>query len=93
MKTALLLPAVIIRFAAAGFCATTQPQSLGLITAVVESKTLAEIDAYAARAAGQIVYCSNCTRSALCVSSGTAAGAWVIATASGTFQAGIQHCQ
>lgn len=75
------------------WAATTQPHALGLVTAIIESKTLTEINSYAARAAGQLVYCSNCTRSLLCVSSGTASGAWTIGVATGTFVGGIQHCQ
>lgn len=72
--------------------ATTQPHSLGVVTAIIESKTLAQINAYSAKSAGQLVYCSDCTRSPLCVSSGTAAGAWTVAVATGAFAAGVQHC-
>lgn len=59
---------------------------------VLPSATLAQLNALTASATGQIVYCSNCVNSQLCVSSGTlGVGAWV-AVSSGA-ATGVQHCQ
>lgn len=41
------------------------------------SKTLAQLNAYAAGAAGEDFYCSDCINEAICVSSGTGRGAFV----------------
>ena len=71
--------------------AVTQPHSIGLVTAVIESKTLAQIDATTATSAGQLVFCSNCTRSAICVSSGTGRGAFTIIAGTGTFVVGVKE--
>ncbi len=75
--------------------AVTQPQSIGLVTAIVESKTIAQMNLYAPKAAGQLLYCSNCLQSAVCVASGTAAGAWVVTSATSTDVLGglIGHCR
>lgn len=58
------------------------------------SRTLAQINALAATSAGQIVVCSNCTSTKICVSSGTSAGAWTLLQSSAT-EAGVLpvHCQ
>lgn len=58
------------------------------------SKTIAQINATTPNAAGQRVYCSNCTQSHVCVSSGTTNGAYVIEVETGTFVAGTEtHCR
>lgn len=43
--------------------------------------------------AGQIVYCSDCTISKVCVSSGTGRGAYVVASSTSTGPAALLHCQ
>ena len=75
--------------------AVTQPQSIGLVTAIVESKTIAQMEVYAPKAAGQLLYCSDCLQSAVCVASGTAAGAWVVTSATSAAVLGglIGHCR
>lgn len=90
MKLILTLIAVFLVSGGILF-AVTQPQSIGLVTAIIESKTLAQIDAYSARAAGQLVFCSNCTRSAICVSSGTGRGAFTVIAGTGTFVGGVKE--
>ncbi len=72
---------------------TTQPTSLGLVTAIIESKTLAQVNTTVPLGAGQLVYCTDCVRATLCVSSGTARGAFTIVAATGTFVGGLSHCQ
>lgn len=71
--------------------AVTQPNSIGLVTAIIENKTLVQIDATTPRGAGQLVFCSNCTRSAICVSSGTGRGAFTIIAGTGTFVVGVKE--
>ena len=56
------------------------------------SRTAAQINALAPLQAGQILFCSNCTNSPVCVSSGTGTGAWIAAMSSGTVS-GVPHCQ
>lgn len=61
-------------------------------------QTIAQMNALVPGVAGtQIILCSNCTQSALCVSSGTAAGSWVVIAATGPFVgatfSGLAHCQ
>lgn len=52
------------------------------------SRTLTQINALTPVSTGQILYCSNCVNSQVCVSSGVLTGAWVDIS-SGT----VQHCQ
>lgn len=54
------------------------------------SRTLTQINTLTPTTTGQILYCSNCANSQVCVSSGILAGAWV-AVSSGT-TSGVQHC-
>lgn len=45
---------------------------------VLHSKTLSDIQALKPAAAGQIVYCSDCTNTMVCVSTGTGVNSFVI---------------
>lgn len=64
-------------------------------------QTLAQINVLLPGTTGQWVGCSDCTRTAVCVSSGSNAasstGAWVVPIATGTFVgstwSGLPHCQ
>lgn len=71
------------------YAAVTQPQNVGLIRAYIESQTVTTLNTNAPLAVGQLVYCSNCIYSPLCVSSGTNAGAWVAVSSPTT----ISKCQ
>lgn len=51
---------------------------------ILYSRTLAQILATVPDAAGQLVVCSNCTNAAICVSTGTGTGAFVLATSTGS---------
>jgi hypothetical protein len=66
------------------FTATTGQVALGGAF-LMKSKTLAELDALAG-VVGAAYYCSDCTNTAVCVGSGTAAGAWV------DFSSPTVHC-
>jgi len=44
----------------------------------LRSATAAQYDTITPTAAGQIGYCSDCSASKICVSTGTGAGAWVV---------------
>lgn len=62
------------------------------------NQTIAQIDQLLPVTTGQLIICSNCVRSAICVSSGTLSkGSWVIAvatgTTTGTTYSGFAHCQ
>lgn len=61
-------------------------------------RTIAQLGALIPGTTGQLVVCSDCIRSAICLSSGSVkAGSWVIATATGTMAgttfSGFPHCQ
>ena len=63
------------------------------------SRTIAQINALApgvfgGTATGQLVYCSDCLESAVCVSTGAAPGAWVIIAATSSVVVGglLKHC-
>lgn len=68
-------------------------------TVQIDGKTLAQLNGAAGKpdAVGNFARCTDCTQSALCVSSGTSAGAWVVAMATGTFvganYSGMPHCR
>lgn len=55
-------------------------------------RTIAQINALPAIGVGSLLYCSNCVASPTCVSTGTAAGSWVI-TGSTNTMAALVHCQ
>ena|SRR5271165_1983677 len=44
---------------------------------------------------GEIIFCSNCLQSALCVSSGTTTGGWTVIAGTSTVGGGslLGHCQ
>lgn len=64
-------------------------------------RTLAQLNALTPDTTGQMVFCSDCTRSAIAVSSGShptaSVGAWVVPIATGTFVgstwSGLPHIQ
>jgi len=56
------------------------------------SRTSTQVNSLAATTTGQILFCSNCTRSFVCVSSGVVAGSWVVAVETGTMTSPT-HCQ
>jgi hypothetical protein len=56
------------------------------------SMTAAQINAASPRAAGQEIYCSNCTQAKICVSTGTGAGAYQVLQATAPAAASIPHC-
>lgn len=68
---------------------------------ILYSQTKAQINALLPTTTGQMVLCNDCTRSAICISSGsnsaTSVGAFVIIAATGTFAgsnfSGLAHCQ
>lgn len=93
MKKTGIIIGILLAGAAVAF-AVTQPTALGLVTAVIENKTSAQMNAYAPSKTGQLVYCSDCLQSAICVATGTAAGAWVVPTATSTAVLGglLGHC-
>lgn len=84
----------LLLLSSGAWAATTQANNLGNVSAVLDTKTVAQMNAYVPRTTAQTLTCSDCTISRLCVSSGTAAGAWVVAVATGIFTAATYpHCQ
>lgn len=56
---------------------TLSSPKISNLSAGLMSKTLAQINALTPSAAGEMVYCSNCVNSGVCISSGTGVGAYV----------------
>lgn len=57
------------------------------------SVTVAQMNQLEGGYTGRIIYVSDATRSKICVSSGTAKGAWILPVSTGVFAAGsLEHC-
>lgn len=95
------LIALLILFGiSTGYCATNQPTSVGSIKVnklVLDTSTKAQINALTPDTTGQIVGCSDCTQSAICISTSVVVGGWVVPVSTGTFVgslwSGFTHCQ
>lgn len=78
-----------------------QPRAIGSVSAsreVIGVQTIAQLNALTPDTTGQFLGCSDCTQSAICISSGSVSpGQWVILTSTGTFVgttwSGFQHCR
>jgi hypothetical protein len=95
-----LLVAIGIAVGIGSLCYAAQPRSSGSISAtkiVIGSKTLAQINALTPDAFGQMVACSDCTQTTVCISSGTGRGGFVLLVSTGGFVGatwgGMPHCQ
>ncbi len=103
MKKLIVLSVVcLIGAASFVYSATNQPQSVGTIKAtrilISPTKTIAQLNVLIPDATGQIIACTDCVVSSLCISSGSVvAGSWVILVATGAFAgstwSGFPHCQ
>lgn len=99
----LLIVATVSLLAGSVYGAVNQPNSLGDVKTNKQSWghfTLVQINALTPDDTGQFVLCDDCTRSAVCVSSGADSGrvgAFVVPIESGTFAgatfSGHAHCQ
>lgn len=102
MKRFLIFIGCLIGFSAYGEC-VSQPQSLGVVTVSTTTftgpfapspRTLAQINALTPGVTNQIVVCTDCTRTALCISSGILRGAWVVPVSTAAFPSYTTlHCQ
>lgn len=66
--------------------------------ATLTSRTIAQINALTSTTTGQMLLCSDCTRSPICISSGSVnAGSFVVIAGTGAFAgstfSGLSHCQ
>lgn len=88
----------------AGSVYAAQPNGIGSVKAkrlAFDSYTIAQLNALLPDTTNQVVGCSDCTRAAICTSSGShptnSVGAWVVPIATGTFvgstYSGLPHCQ
>ncbi len=80
-NTLVLLFSVVIGFVGSAF-ADTQPTSLGYVRFQVSSATIANINQTAPLGAYELVGCTDCVQSTLCISSGTGTGAYVVVSSS-----------
>lgn len=83
-----------------GYCATNQPTALGnasMTRAAMTSNTLAVLATLTPDTTTQLIGCTDCTQSAICVSSGVTRGAWVVIEATGPLvgstYSGFPKCQ
>lgn len=74
---------------AGGALSGTTITASGVFTPV--PKTSAQVTALTPTAANQMILCTDCTRSRVCISSGTGQGAWVVSIETGTM-ATPTHC-
>lgn len=78
---------------------TTQPRNIGTVTTDgplgLYPRTLAQMNLLTADTTNQMIVVTDAVQSRVCVStSSVTRGAWVVASASGTFVAGTYpHCQ
>ena len=68
--------------------AANQPQNIGYAKTdnpfQLFSRTAAQVLLLTPDAAGQLLYCSDCTAGNVCVSTGTGVGAWVLVSTAAT---------
>lgn len=85
----------VIALLTSGFTfAASQATDLGLVRVQVSSATLAVVNQTTPRGAWELIACTDCTLSKLCISSGTTKGSYVVGVATGTFNGGlVPHCQ
>ncbi len=93
----LILIAGLVLGASVGYC-VDQPQNIGYVKTDGPvgfwGQTLAQMNQLTPITTGYVLHVTDATRSRLCISSGTTKGAWVIITATGTFEgASYPHCQ
>jgi hypothetical protein len=62
-------------------------------TIVLWSRTAAQLGSLTPPATGALLYCSDCTKSGVCVSSGTGVAAWVIPVSTGAQTFSSVRCQ
>lgn len=70
-----------------------QAHSLGTVTLNIRSQTLTQIVNSTATTVGQLVYCSNCTQSPICVSTGTTVFNQYAVMTSSLAAGGYQTCK
>lgn len=99
MKKIILLAAISLLVAGIGYC-VDQPQNIGYARTDnpvgLASYTLTQMNALTPLTTGYAIHVQDAVQSKICVSSGAGTGftgAWVIATASGTFVGNTYpHC-
>lgn len=91
---------LIVAVSSVGYCVTNQPRNIGYAQTdspfSIGAKTTTQLNALTPDTTGELLYCSDCTKTIVCVSSGShptnSVGAWVaISTAAALAQ--MQHCQ
>ena len=75
--------------------ADSQAQSLGLVRVQISSATLANINQTVPLGAFELIACTDCVQSSLCISSGTGTGAYVVVSSSHSLgsAASMVHCR
>lgn len=81
MKNITLALLAIVALSSLGY-AVSQPNNIGLVRLQVSSGTVAQIDQTTPQGKGELVFCTDCVQSALCVSSGTSKGAYTVSSSS-----------
>lgn len=96
----LIVITVLLFIASSGYCVTKQPHNIGYVATDsplgLYVRTIAQIDALTADVTNQILVCSDCVESKICVSTGSVnAGSWVVASGTATAAVGglIGHCK
>lgn len=100
MKTLIIGLFAALLFASACYAAT-QYNAIGNVQLststmkgglILHGRTRAQLTALTPDATGQILYCTNCTDTPVCISSGTLPGAWVAVSVSTMVTNGFGGC-
>lgn len=89
--------ALLFLLSGIGYC-VDQPHNIGYVKAESQfglpSYTLAQMNVLVPATTGYVINVVDAVQSRICTSSGSLAGAWVVASATGTFVGGsYPHCQ
>lgn len=81
MKKLFIVAGFITSLSALGYAAS-QAQSLGLVRVQISSGTAAQIDSTTPLGAFELIGCTDCIQSPLCISTGTTKGSYVVVSSS-----------
>ncbi len=90
-----LFVGIVVLLASSYIYAESQAISLGLVRVQISSAPIAIINTTTPLGAFELIGCTDCIQSALCISTGTGQGAYVVASSSHSIGANnsLVHCR